>query len=104
MDNNNYQKFASYGLRPESKGKNPLVGFALGLAGEAGEVVDGIKKREYHGRTDEITVAHLVEELGDVMWYVANISTTLGVTLDEVLERNYDKLHNRYPDLYKEEK
>ena len=104
MDMYQYQLFASKGIRPESEGKNPLVGFALGLAGEAGEVVDGIKKREYHGRTDEITVDYLIEELGDVMWYVANIATTLGVTLDEVLERNYNKLCNRYPDLYKEEK
>lgn len=104
MDMYQYQSFASKGIHPESKGKNPLVGFALGLAGEAGEVVDGIKKREYHGRVEEITIDHLVEELGDVMWYVANIASELNVTLDEVLKRNYNKLLDRYKNLYEEEK
>lgn len=98
-----YQSFASKGIRPESEGKDPLVGFALGLAGETGEVVDGIKKIVYHGRTNEITKSHLVEELGDVMWYVANLCTVLDVTLEEVMCMNCDKLRRRYPELYVED-
>lgn len=104
MDVKTYQAFATTGIRTEGKGKSPIVGFALGLAGETGEVVDGIKKREYHGRVEEITVEHLIEELGDVMWYLANLASVLGVSLETVMQLNYEKLHKRYAQLYKEEK
>lgn len=96
-----YQKFASRAIRKESEGKNLIVGFALGLGGEAGEVLDDIKKREYHGRN--ISIEHTAEELGDVMWYVANIATQLGFSLEDILEYNVHKLTSRYPELYKEE-
>lgn len=98
MDTKEYQAFARVGILPASKGKNLLVGFALGLAGESGEVCDAIKKREYHGR--QVTDEHLIEELGDVMWYVANLCTVLNVSLDVVLEQNVDKLKKRYPEMY----
>lgn len=100
MDILNYQKFAAKGIRKESEGKNLLIGFALGLGGETGEVLDDIKKREYHGRN--ISIEHTAEELGDVMWYVANIATQLGYSLEDILEYNISKLKNRYPDLYEE--
>ncbi len=99
---NDYQKFAAKGIRKESEGKNLIVGFALGLGGESGEVLDDIKKREYHGRN--ISIEHTAEELGDVMWYVANIATQLGFSLEDILINNICKLRDRYPELYKEEK
>lgn len=93
-----YQEFCAKGILPATLEREPVVGFALGLAGESGEVVDDIKKKYFHGRT--IDPNHTIEELGDVMWYVANIATQLGVTLDEVIERNADKLRVRYPQMY----
>ena len=99
---NDYQKFAAKGIRKESDGKNLIVGFALGLGGESGEVLDDIKKREYHGRN--ISIEHTAEELGDVMWYVANIATQLGFSLEDILINNICKLRDRYPELYEEEK
>lgn len=93
-----YQEFCAKGILPATLEREPIVGFALGLAGESGEVVDDIKKKYFHGRT--IDPDHTIEELGDVMWYVANIATQLGVTLDEVIERNADKLCVRYPQMY----
>lgn len=93
-----YQEFCAEGILPATLEREPIVGFALGLAGESGEVVDDIKKKYFHGRT--IDPDHTIEELGDVMWYVANIATQLGVTLDEVIERNADKLRVRYPQMY----
>ena len=92
-----YQEFCAKGILPATLEREPIVGFALGLAGESGEVVDDIKKKYFHGRT--IDPDHTIEELGDVMWYVANIATQLGVTLDEVIERNADKLRVRYPQM-----
>lgn len=95
---NEYQLFAARGIRPESQGKNLLVGFALGLGGESGEVIDDIKKVEYHGRN--IPIEHTAEELGDVLWYVANLATQLGYSLKDVVSNNKEKLRNRYPELY----
>ena len=93
-----YQKFAHVGILPAADGKDPLCHFAMGLCGESGEVCDAIKKRVFHGR--DIPDSHLVEELGDVMWYVANLCTELNVDLETVLKLNMDKLKNRYPEMY----
>lgn len=101
MDIDYYQEFAGLAIRKESDGKNLIVGFALGLGGESGEVLDDIKKREYHGR--DIPIEHTAEELGDVMWYVANIATQLGYKLSDILDDNIKKLTQRYVELYKEE-
>lgn len=97
-----YQEFASKAIRPESEGKNLIVGFALGLGGEAGEVLDDIKKREYHGR--DIPIEHTVEELGDLLWYASNIANQLGYKLSDIMDMNQNKLTNRYKELYKEGK
>lgn len=96
-----YQEFASKAIRHESDGKNLLIGFALGLGGEAGEVLDDIKKREYHGR--DIPIEHAAEELGDVLWYVANIANQLGYKLSDIVKMNKEKLTKRYKELYEEE-
>ena len=67
----------------------------LGLAGEAGEVVDHLKKHLHHGH--ELDRDKLVKEAGDVLWYLAALATLLGVDLSEVAQRNVDKLIRRYP-------
>lgn len=98
---NDYQKFAAKGIRLESRGKDLEVGFALGLGGEAGEVLDDVKKRKYHGR--DIPIEHTAEELGDVLWYVANLASQLGYTLEDIIRMNVIKLLDRYPALYSKE-
>ena len=90
-----YQEFASSALQPKFKGEFGLYGFALGLGGETGEVLDAIKKRELYERKD-IPVEHIEEELGDVMWYVANICTRYGLSLDDVLAKNVKKFNVSY--------
>jgi len=69
---------------------------ALGLTGESGEVADHIKKHLGHGHP--LDMDSLRKELGDVLWYVAELSTTLGIDLGEVAQGNVDKLLARYPD------
>lgn len=96
-----FQKFAHMAPHPASIGKNQLLHFALGLSGEVGEVCDDIKKREFHGR--DIPIEHTAEELGDVMWYVANLCTELGFDLETIMTNNVKKLKARYSDLYKED-
>lgn len=74
----------------------------MGLSGEAGEVVDYLKKVVGHKHSlDKDT---LVKELGDVMWYVAEICNVIGVDMADVAERNIDKLAKRYPEGFSTER
>ena len=70
----------------------------LGLAGEAGEVANIVKKiqRDFGGKiTDEIR-AKLRDELGDVLWYISACADELGLTLGEIAEFNVNKLAKRH--------
>lgn len=75
-----------------------LIHVALGATGEAGELADAIKRFAIyrHGLDGQ----HVLEELGDLLWFVALGCTVMGVTLDEVAEANIAKLRRRYPDRY----
>lgn len=80
---------------------------AIGIGSEAGEFQEIIKKVIFQGKpyTEELR-QHLIDELGDVMWYVANAANALDVDLDVVVERNIAKLEKRYPggfDVYRSE-
>lgn len=71
---------------------------ALGLAGEAGEAVEKVKKavRKAGDRyKDEIDYSGLMKELGDVLWYVANLAKDAGMDLDTVARVNVEKLLDR---------
>ena len=72
----------------------PVLEAALGMAGEAGEICDMLKKHFFQGH--DLDLEHLLKEAGDVLWYVARIATGLGYTLNEVGKRNIDKLEARY--------
>jgi NTP pyrophosphatase (non-canonical NTP hydrolase) len=69
----------------------------LGLAGEAGEVADKIKKilRDNGGIVDEPRRAEIELELGDVLWYVSQIATELKISLEEIADKNIVKLYSR---------
>lgn len=68
---------------------------AVGIAGEAGEVVDAVKKAWAYGKPLDKT--NLVEELGDVMFYVQAMANTIGVSMEEITAANVAKLSKRYP-------
>lgn len=67
----------------------------MGLAGEAGECVDLIKKHLFQGH--ELDSYHLARELGDCAWYLAVSASAIGYDLETVLQMNVDKLRKRYP-------
>ena len=71
---------------------------ALGLAGEAGEVADLIKKQVYHQHG--VDPEAIKKELGDVLWYVAALCSNLDLTMEEVMQHNIDKLRARFPEGY----
>lgn len=68
---------------------------ALGVAGEAGELADAIKKHVVYGKPLDRT--NVVEELGDLRFYMQQIMNMHGITDEEVLQFNATKLSNRYP-------
>lgn len=94
MTINEYQKLA---LRTSNHQTtfDLLVNGALGLCGEAGEVVDLIKKHYFQGH--ELDVSKVIIELGDVCWYIATLAHGLGVDLETVMIYNIEKLKKRYP-------
>lgn len=69
----------------------------LGLCGEAGEVADKVKKvlRDRGGHFDAQIRAELRLELGDVLWYVAQLASELGLELDDIADANLEKLASR---------
>lgn len=73
-----------------------LSNWALGVAGEAGEVADYMKKVLHHGHA--LDIEKLTKELGDVCWYVAVLANEAGIKFSTVLEENEKKLRARYPD------
>jgi NTP pyrophosphatase (non-canonical NTP hydrolase) len=70
---------------------------ALGLAGEAGEVAEHAKKaiRDDGGSISEERRAAMSKELGDVLWYVAQLASELGLELEDVARENLEKLSSR---------
>lgn len=92
-----YQKLA---LTTAVNGYEPLMGktiWAMGVAGEAGEVIEKWKKIVAYkdGEVTEEDLSELKKELGDVLWYIAVFADSLGVSLEEVVQSNVEKLKDR---------
>lgn len=77
-------------------GEAALSNGVMGLCGEAGECIDLVKKHQHQGH--DLDLLKLVDELGDVMWYIALTCESVGITMTNVAERNIAKLQKRYPD------
>jgi NTP pyrophosphatase (non-canonical NTP hydrolase) len=100
MDFKTYQQQAKEtAIFPE---ETSLAYLALGVAGEAGEVAEEVKKSLRKGMTasgvgmPENRKENLYEELGDVLWYVANLADQLGFDLNDIAEHNIAKLKERH--------
>ena len=78
--------------------RDGLIHAALGVTGEAGEFADAVKRVAiYEGVPDR---ANMVEELGDLLWYIAYACEVLGEPLEIVARDNIEKLKKRYPEAY----
>ena len=102
MNINEYQKLAMRTLNPELNKKDVLINGVMGLCGEAGEVIDIVKKHLAQGH--ELNREQLIKELGDVAWYLAETATALDGSLEDVLRKNIEKLERRYPDGFEKER
>ncbi len=94
--------FKTYQKESRKTAAYPSIGYnfiypTLGLAGEAGEVVEKIKKliRDKNGAIDEKVKQEITKELGDVLWYLSQLATELGLSLDEIASENLKKLFSR---------
>ncbi len=75
-----------------------LLTAGVGINAEGGEFLEIIKKMVFQGKPwNEDNREHLIIELGDVMWYVAQATMALDISFDEVIETNVNKLKKRYP-------
>lgn len=98
---NEYQHLASRTQIPYKTNKDKLRHAVFGLTSEAGEVA-GILQKEYQGHV--VDVEHMKKELGDCMWMIAEACDALGLTLDDVMKTNIEKLKARYPEGFSAEK
>lgn len=95
MEFNEYQKLArSTAIYSE---KYKVIYPTLGLNGEAGEVAEKVKKviRDNNGIYSEEKIQELEKELGDVLWYIANIASDLDMSLNNIACNNIIKLRKR---------
>ena len=96
MDLNVYQRESRKTALYPDAGSNAIYP-TLGLVGEAGEVADKVKKilRDKKGVFDEDSKDEIKFELGDVLWYISQLSSELGYELEEVASANLEKLRDR---------
>ena len=85
-----------------------LLTAGVGINAEGGEFLEIIKKMVFQGKPwNEDNREHLIIELGDLLWYVAQATMALGISFDEVIATNVKKLEKRYPggefDVFKSE-
>lgn len=92
---NDYQKEAQKtAIYPND---NNITYLALAVCGEAGELADKVKKvlRDKHGQFYKPDMVAIALELGDVMWYIANLAHSLGFKLEDIAKMNLDKIRDR---------
>lgn len=96
MDLNNYQKSAKKTAIYPNIGRNFLYP-TLGLVGEAGEIANKVKKiiRDDGGKVTKAKRDELFAEIGDVLWYMAQLSTELKLKLSDIAKYNLKKLSQR---------
>lgn len=78
-----------------------IIHAIMGISTEAGEMLDQLKKHMFYGK--DLDVVNLMEEVGDLMWYVAILSRAMGWRLEAVLAKNIAKLRARYPQKFETE-
>ncbi len=91
-----YQDAVTRTMNKKAPREQALSNYAMGLAGESGEVLEMLKKHIYHGHT--LSSTEMKKELGDVLWYLTAIAEELEIDMPEVASRNVRKLQARYPD------
>lgn len=103
MDATTYQRQAMRTAKWHDDVDEQILNAVLGLAGEAGELVELVKKARYQGHAAIMTEDYQ-RELGDVLWYAAYLCDALAVSMSDVMKGNLAKLKGRYPEGFSAER
>lgn len=86
--------------RVQSQSTGTLLHAVIGISGESGELIDAVKKHVFYGK--DLDVNNVKEELGDILFYVGMACNALGISMDDVLDQNVEKLSKRYKEKFTE--
>lgn len=89
-------QYEQYRTRPDEVDIDQVNLSIWGMMGELGEVVEHLKKYQYHDH--DLDVEKIKEEMGDILWYFSNLATTFNLKLEDIAQFNVNKLKVRYPD------
>ena len=90
-----FQEEALRSMRSDLPYEAICSNMCMGLAGETGETIDIFKKHIYQGK--DLDINDVIEEIGDILWYIANLCNVNKITMKECMESNVEKLRKRYP-------
>ncbi len=96
------RNFDEIGSRMSEVRNQRLLHAGIGLATEAGEFLDALKKHVFYGK--ELDTVNLSEEMGDIFWYCALIADELKIDFSQVMDTNIAKLKARYGEKFSEDK
>lgn len=96
MNLNEYQQLAALSAQPTASGVDAKTVAFLGLAGEAGELLSEYKKHLRDGEAHRLFPHRVKEELGDLLWYVGQVSSLFGLELEDVAAANLNKINSRW--------
>lgn len=95
MTGDKYQELASRTMNPKLLKFQTELHAVHGLAGEVGEI-HSIYQKVYQGH--DLDTEHLKKEIGDLLWFVAELCTVHDWKLEDIMKLNIKKLHERYPE------
>lgn len=98
MDLNQYQGLALRTAHQAATKEDDLLHGTAGVCTEAGELMDIYKKHKFYGKP--VDWVNVKEEVGDVMWYLALVCRSAGITLEDAARVNIEKLRVRYPEKF----
>ena len=101
MTGNEYQELAARTINDKSTNAEKMYHALHGMVGEIGEI-HSLYQKVYQGH--KIDLSHLQLEVGDLLWFVAELCTAYGWDLETVMQRNVDKLKARYPEGFEADK
>lgn len=100
MTNTEYQEAAKRTDKDLGSLKENLTHMVLGLTTETGELADVLKRNHAYGK--EMDPINEIEEIGDLLWYIANYCNHRNFTIEKAMEINIAKLKKRYPEKFNE--
>ncbi len=101
MTGNAYQKLAARTINQSLTFGEQKIHALHGMVGEIGEI-HSIYQKMYQGHAFEVD--HVKKEFGDLLWFIAEYCTAKGWSLDDIMRMNIDKLKERYPEGFEEDK